>query len=252
MLLFNKLLPVFVLPLGWVFIFLVLALILRRRWPVIAAMVVLYLSSLGPVAGLLIRALESGYPPVALDQVEKADAIVVLSGMFGPPSPPGCQSCLPNFNESSERLEGGIQLWQRHKAPCLVFTGGRMPWSKRPEAEGERAKRVAEARGIPSDRILVTTEVGNTVDESRAVLAMMRQRGWGKVILVTSSWHMPRASRLFRKAGVDFVPFAVDHHTDPYGQVMLLDLLPSAGRLRTTEQALRELYGIAFYSIFSR
>jgi uncharacterized SAM-binding protein YcdF (DUF218 family) len=252
MLFLNKLLPMFVLPLGWVFIFLAVALIRRKRWPVIVAMVALYVSSTGLVAGWLIRALESGYPPISLDQVEKADAIVVLSGMFGAPPPPNCRGCLPNLNESNERLEGGMQLWQRHKAAFLVFTGGRMPWENQPEVEGVRAKRVAEDRGVPGDQILITTEVGNTAEESRAVATMMRQRAWAKIILVTSSGHMPRAARLFRKAGVDFIPCAVDHHTDPYDHLTPLDFLPTAGSLRTTEQVLRELYGIGFYSLFGR
>jgi uncharacterized SAM-binding protein YcdF (DUF218 family) len=252
MLFLNKLLPMFVLPLGWVFIFLLVALVRKKRWPVIVAMVALYVSSTGLAAGWLIRALESGYPPVSLDHVEKADAIVVLSGMFGPASPPGCQGCLPNLTDANERLEGGIQLWQRHKAALLVFTGGRIPWENQPEVEGVLAQRVAEARGVPGDQILITTEVGNTADESRAVATMMRQRGWGKIILVTSSGHMPRAARLFRKAGVDFMPFAVDHHADPYDHLTPIDFLPTAGSLRTTEQVLRELYGIGFYALFGR
>lgn len=252
MLFLNKLLPMLVLPLGWVFTLLAVALVRRKRWPVIVAMVLLFVCSNRIVAASLVRALESGYHPVALDQVEKADAIVVLSGMFGPAPPPGCRGCLPNLNESNERLEGGIQLWQRHKAGHLVFTGGRIPWERQPEVEGVLAKRVAEARGVPGDQILITTDVGNTADESRAVAAMMRQRGWAKIILVTSSGHMPRAARLFRKAGVDFVPFAVDHHVDPYDRFTPLDFLPTAASLRTTEQVLRELYGIAFYAVFGR
>lgn len=252
MLFLNKLLPVFALPLGWVFILLAIGLIRKSRWPVVVAMIVLYVCSTHLVAGLLLRALESGYPPTALDQVEKADAVVVLSGMFTSAPAPGCQGCLPNLNESNERLEGGIQLWQRHRAPYLVFTGGHIPWERQPEVEGALAKRVAEARGVSGDHILITTEVGNTADESHAVAALMRQRAWGKIILVTSAGHMPRAARLFRKAGVDFVPFAVDHQTDPYGRLTPLDFLPMASALRTTEQVLRELYGIAFYAVFSR
>ncbi len=77
----------------------------------------------------------------------------------------------------------------------------------------------------------------------------MRERGWRKIILVTSAWHMPRAARLFRKAGVDFVPFPVDFQVDSKGSPGLLDLLPRAGGLQMTESALREWYGILFYAL---
>lgn len=247
MLFLHKLLPIFVLPLGWVMVLLGIALWRKKRWPVIAALAVLYVSSIPFVGSLLQRSLESFYPPVGIDAVEKVDAIVPLGGIFGPPAEPGL---LPNIGEAGERLEAGIQLWQRQKAPFLVFTGGRMPWSKSPEVEGDWSARVAIGRGIPAEKVLVTGEVGNTEDEARVVHDLMSQRGWKKIILVTSAWHMPRAARQFRKAGVDCVPFPVDYQVDPKGSLTLLDFLPGAGGLRATEAAIREWYGIAFYALF--
>jgi uncharacterized SAM-binding protein YcdF (DUF218 family) len=122
---------------------------------------------------------------------------------------------LANVGEAGERLEAGITLMQKKKAPWLVFTGGRIPWSNQPEVEGAISRRAAIARGIPDEQIIITREVGNTADEARAVAALMRERGWRKIILVTSAWHMPRAARLFRKAGVDFIPFPVDFLIGP-------------------------------------
>jgi uncharacterized SAM-binding protein YcdF (DUF218 family) len=245
----NKLLPIFVLPLGWVVILLVLALVRKKRWPLIAALALLYVGSMPIVGSRLTHWLESRYPTLALDQVESADAIVPLGGIFGPPVADGF---LPNLGEASERLEAGIVLWQKQKAPWLVFTGGRVPWSTHTEVEGAACKRAAIARGIPEEQILVTREVGNTVDEALAVGDLMRERGWRKIILVTSAWHMPRAARLFRKAGVGFVPFPVDYQTNPKAQVLLLDFLPRADGLQKTETAIREWYGILFYALTRR
>ena len=249
MLFFNKLLPIFVLPLGWVVLLLLYAIVRRRRWPVIAALVVLYVCSMPLVGNGLFHGLESSYPPLTIDGVEKADAIVPLGGIFGPAVPPGR---VPNIGEAGERLEAGIQLWQNRRAPWLVFTGGRVPWVRQGEVEGAMSARAAIARGIPAEKILVTREVGNTADEARAVAALMRERGWQKIILVTSAWHMRRAARQFRQAGVDFVPFPVDYQIDPLSPLTLLDLLPRADGLRFTEAVLREWYGIAFYAIFAR
>jgi uncharacterized SAM-binding protein YcdF (DUF218 family) len=60
---------------------------------------------------------------------------------------------------------------------------------------------------------------------------------------------MPRAARIFRKAGVNFVPFPVDYQVDPRSPLTLLDFLPRAEALARTEAALRELLGIAFYAL---
>ena len=246
MLFFNKFLPIFVLPLGWVVILLVVALLRRKHWPLIAALVVLYLSSMPVVGNALTRRLESSYPAVPIAQAETADAIVPLGGFFGAAA---CEGCVPNVGEAGERLEAGIILLQNKKAPWLVFTGGRVPWSKQTEVEGEASKRVAVARGLPAEQILVTGEVGNTLDEAHAVAKLMRERGWRKIILVTSAWHMPRSARLFRKAGVDFVPFPVDFQTSPNATLTLLDFLPRAEGLQRTESVLREWYGILFYAV---
>jgi uncharacterized SAM-binding protein YcdF (DUF218 family) len=247
MLFLHKLLPIFVLPLGLVLALLAIGLFRKKRWPLIAAWLLLYLASLPIVGSRLLGTLESRYTPMPVSDVEKADAIVPLGGIFGPP--PRCQGCLPNLREGGDRLEAGIELWQQKKAEFLVFTGGRMPWSNRAEVEGVASKRVAVARGVPADKILVTEEVGNTADEAQAIAALMHLRGWSKIILVTSAAHMPRAARTFRKAGVGFVPFPVDYQVDPHAALTLLDFLPSAGGLEDTEGTLRELLGILFYSM---
>ncbi len=246
MLFLNKLLPIFVLPLGWVVVLLLVAVLRKKRWPALAALAVLYLCSMPLVGNRLTHWLESRYPALAIDQVEKTDAIVPLGGIFGPPAPEGY---LPNLGEANERLEAGIRLWQRKKADWLVFTGGRLPWSRQAEVEGAFSRREAVARGIPAERIIVTREVGNTVDEALAVADLMRTRGWGKIALVTSAWHMPRAARLFRGAGVNFIPFPVDFQINPDSSLTLLDFLPAVAGLQRTETALREWYGILFYAV---
>ncbi|MBI2497802.1 MAG: YdcF family protein, partial [Opitutae bacterium] len=183
MLFLNKLLPVFVLPLGIVVLLLLVALWRKKRWPVVAALVVLYLGSIPFTGDRLIGWLESGYPAVPVAEAGPADAIVVLGGIFGPPVAPGF---LPNLAESAERLEAGIVLMQAGKAPWLVFTGGRIPWEGRDRVEGEDSKAQAMLRGVPAEKIIITREVGNTADEARAVAGLMKERGWRRIILVTT------------------------------------------------------------------
>jgi uncharacterized SAM-binding protein YcdF (DUF218 family) len=249
MLFLAKLLPVFVLPLGVVMALVLVGLLRRTRWPVALALVLLYVSSMPVVGRTLIGRLERKYPAVPVDRVQHADAIVPLSGIFGPAAPAGSDGYVPNMGEASERLEAGIALWQKKKAEWLVFTGGRIPWSGQTELEGEASKRAAIARGVSADHILVTSEVGNTADEARAVRDLMRARGWSTIILATSAWHMPRAARLFQKAGVHFVPFPVDYRVDPNERLTLLDFLPRAEALQKTEYALREWYGVLYYAL---
>ena len=245
----NKLLPIFVLPLGWTVIMLLFGLLRKKRWPLVAAVVLLYVSSMPFVGNRMMHRLEAHGQAIPIDEVAKVDAIVPLGGFLGPPV---AEEFLPNLSEASERLEAGIELWQKKKAAWLVFTGGRIPWSNQREVEGAAAKRIAIARGIPEDRIIVTREVGNTADEARAIADLIRERGWSKILLVTSAYHMPRAVRIFSHAGVKVLPFPVDFQIDAKEKFTLLDFLPREEGLHYTELALREWYGIAFYALTGR
>ncbi len=247
MLFLNKLLPVFVLPLGFAFLLLLFALWRRKRWPAVLAVAVLYLSSIPAVGNRLIGWLETRHPAVPVAQVERADVIVVLGGIFGPQVKPGY---LANIAESGERFEAGIVLFQTGAAPWLVFTSGRIPWEGRDKVEGEALRDAAIVRGVPAEKILITREVANTSDEAQAVRELLRARSWKRIVLVTTGWHMPRAAGLVRRAGIDCVIFPVDFRHDSTRNITLLDFLPSAGALQDTETTLREVYGNLFYRIF--
>jgi uncharacterized SAM-binding protein YcdF (DUF218 family) len=250
MLFLNKLLPIFVLPLGWVLLLLVFALVRKKWWPVVVAMMILVVASLPATASRLIGWLESFYPALPVAEAGPADAIVVLGGILGPKAVPGG---VINWNESSERFDGGVALLRAGRAKTLVFTGARMPWEKRiMVSEGESLRVIALAQGVPAEQIVVTGEVGNTRDEARAVAELAKARGWKKVIVVTTAWHLPRAARLFRNAGVDFVPFPVDFRTDGKRSLAGVDFLPKAEALLMTEVALRECYGNVFYAVTKR
>ena len=64
--------------------------------------------------------------------------------------------------------------------------------------------------GIFPEQILLTSIVSNTAEESVAVKDLMAERQLNKIILVTSSFHMPRAKLLFDQAGVETYPYPTD------------------------------------------
>lgn len=247
MLFFNKLLPVLVLPLGLVMLLLLFALWRKKRWPLVVALVVLYVGSVPVVAGRLLGWMESRYPAVPVARVETADAVVVLGGILGPRA--GAEF-IPNWLDSSERFDAGVTLLQAGKAGRLVFTGAVMPWEDRATTEGDELKRLAVARGIAPEKILVTRRIDNTATEAAAVADLMKTQGWHRVILVTTGWHMPRSAWLFKRAGVNFIPFPVDFRFERGRSVAAVDFVPKAEAWEMTETALREVYGNLFYRIF--
>jgi uncharacterized SAM-binding protein YcdF (DUF218 family) len=247
MLFFNKFLPLFLLPIGWVAGLLVLAIWRKQRWPAFVALAILAVASLPAVGSRLLSAIEQQYPALRVADAGPADAVVVLGGLLGPRAEAGF---VPNFSDASERFEGGVALLQAGRAGHLVFTGAGMNWADSQATEGDELRRLAIARGAPPDRVLVAGRVGNTADEAAAIAALMKTKGWKRVILVTTAWHMPRSVHQFRKAGVDCQPFPVDFRVDRTRGVDLLDFVPRGEAWMQTETALRETYGYWFYRIF--
>ena len=70
----------------------------------------------------------------------------------------------------------------------------------------------------------------------------------GTVLLVTSAFHMPRSVGLFRKQGLDVVPWPVDYRsTGTEGVGIDIDNPPD--NILTTGTALREWVGLIAYRL---
>ena len=114
----------------------------------------------------------------------KADAIVVL-GCRGPAA-------------LQRRLEIGIRLFEAGAAPLLVLSGG----GSGPLPEAEIMRRAAIAHGVSETAMLVDTVSRNTVENARETARLLSARGLRSVLLVSDRVHLPRATLLFRLAGL--------------------------------------------------
>ena len=102
----------------------------------------------------------------------------------------------------ADRFFAGLKAIQYKKADKVIFTRGRKPWSAS-MPEGEVLKKVAMDFGIPSEKILLTTTVSNTSKETKAIKSVMQSEGIKPILLITSSFHMPRAELLFRQQNIE-------------------------------------------------
>jgi uncharacterized SAM-binding protein YcdF (DUF218 family) len=249
MLFFHKLLPVFVLPTGFVCVLLLLALFWesRRGRLIVAALVLLYVASMPVVSDGLIGRLEDRYPSQTIAGCAPADAVIVLGGILG------CRHAgmdFPTWGDGVNRFTVGVAIIRAGKAGAIVFSRAVDPSEKSRVTEGDVLRVQAIAMGVPAEKIILTPLVADTADEARAAAVLCREHGWKHVLLVTSGWHMPRAAWLFKRAGVDFTPFPVGFQHDPRRRLTLLDFLPNALALGNTETALHETYGLIYYQVF--
>ena len=210
----------------------------------ITSLVLLFLSSTPLVSSTIWRTLETDFRYRPIDQLAHADATVILSGMLSFSESP--YGLVAEWGDP-DRFFAGIDILKSGKSDFIVFTRGKVSWSELP-AEGDLLRMKAIDLHVDDSRILLTSEVANTAQEAAAVKSLLDTAGLDSIILVTSSYHMPRAIRIFRSTGlqvqaypVDFAPIA--------SSVTLLDFLPRADAFHRTSAALREWLGRLYYFV---
>ena len=239
----NKLLPYLVYPITIITFLLLWAAISRKRLPVILALVLLIITSSPIVSHQMVAYIDGQERKKIVEDMDVADSIVVLSGMIVPIKTK--QGIAYEWGDP-DRFFGGIELIKAGKAKNIIFTGGILPWQKKIQPEGQILAKFAEDFGIPSSQIIVTDDVENTRDEAKAVREILTKNNTNKVILVTSAFHMPRASKLFLKEGIEVQTYPVDFKVG-ISNITPMDFLPSADAFSGFQFSLRELIGRAYY-----
>jgi uncharacterized SAM-binding protein YcdF (DUF218 family) len=205
---------------------------------------ILIVCSLPIVSDKLVAYLESDYQLSKPSNIEPADSIVVLSGMIRTiNSKDGLDY---EFGEASDRIFAGINLFKEKKAPKLILTRGKLPWSVG-IPEGEYLKEIAINNGISENNILLTENIENTDQEAKAIKKLLSDDK-SKVLLVTSAFHMPRARIVFEAAGINVVPFPVDFQKE-LSKITFMSLVPTAKSLYDTSFFVREMIGRVYYNL---
>jgi len=128
---------------------------------------------------------------VVEDQLEKSDAIILLS----------------DDNFYADRATRAAELYRQSLAPTVVANGVRL----RPYAGiSELMTHDLVERGVPKERVVpFPQDADNTREEAEALKGLVRQKGWKRVIIVTSNYHTRRARYIFRKVFPQDIKVAV-------------------------------------------
>ena len=207
----------------------------------------LFLTATPILSSMYMALLEAQYPPFKPATTSKFDAVVVLAGgVFQK----GSLRPADDASEASrQRTACGVSLWQQNLAPTLLLTGGDATILRTGPLESHEMKRWALRLGVPESAILVEEQSRTTYENAVQTKAIL---GAGRILLVTSAYHLPRAVGLFEKQGFVVTPVACGYesqHTpqQAWAQRTLFDFLPTTRALLTTTQAVDEVAGIIVY-----
>jgi uncharacterized SAM-binding protein YcdF (DUF218 family) len=177
----------------------------RRSWRNAAlpasAWLILTLLTCTPLASLLMSELEGGQAPIQIRDLPAADVIVCLGGGAEPSrsEPTGV-----HLKTSGDRLTTALALLAQKKAPLLLLGGGGYQDKGETMPEADQVIKFIRTLAGNADSITSLGICADTHDEAVKVAALFKERGWKRVLLVTSAYHMPRAAGTFRKAGIAF------------------------------------------------
>ncbi len=178
----------------------------------------------------------------ALQASPPFDAIVVLGGSTYPRT-----SSVEHIelNDAAERLVAAARIYRAGIAPKILFTGGSGDIGDQSKKEAPYAYALMKLLGVPDASLIVESESRNTYENATLSKPLLEAVGAKRVVLVTSAWHMRRSAAIFRKAGYDFAPYAVDTSIEPF--TLPRSLVPDADALTRSTLLFTEFVGVVAY-----
>jgi len=182
----------------------------------------------------------------ALEASGDFDAILVLGGSVDAETSSGEQIML---NGSAERLTAAARLFKLGIAKRILVSGG-SGYVDQSAKEAPLMAALLTTMGIPKEAIILESESRNTFENAVFSKKLMEENDIRRVALVTSAWHMRRSAAIFKRADIEFAPYAVDTLAEHYG--IPGDYLPDASALDASTRLIRERIGYLAYKLLGR
>ena len=250
MFLLSKILWLVAQPLSLVFLLLFLALLLLlfglSRLGLISlsvATLLLFITLFTTTGSVLLQRLEDRFPrPSSLP--EDLACIVILGGAFENEVMAARGGI--EFNQAADRFIEGARLAGLHPKARILVSGGDGSFSGTYQGDADAAAGFFALWGIPADRLVKENASRTTFENARQTQALLKASGFEPCALITSAFHMPRAMGLFRRQGLEMIPWSTDYRTTGKARPGFDFTQPSLNaQLLTT--AVREWTGLAAY-----
>ncbi|MFA9213904.1 MAG: YdcF family protein [Candidatus Methylacidiphilales bacterium] len=213
----------------------------KAKYIFIGSFFLFVIITMQPTAAIMVHSLENDYASlVDTNKIKEAEFIIVLGGGYNDGNEMPASSLLSNGSLS--RLIEGIRLKQINKSAKLIFSGGKPYTENHTEASiYQNAYKSLTNDNIPQ---ILSELPHNTKSEADEAFKLVGNK---KMILVTSSTHMPRAMYLFQKMGCNVTPAPCEFFVKT---LKYYPNFPSGNSIKQTEIAIHEYIGLLGYKLF--
>jgi len=119
------------------------------------------------------------------DPIEKADAIVTVSG-----------------GDNNARINKTVELYKEGWAPVIIYSGAA---AEGEVSNAEAMRNISAKMGVPKSAIILEEKSVDTSENAKFSSVIIKEKGFKSIILVTSPYHQRRTMELFRaELGEDF------------------------------------------------
>ena len=255
MFLISKLVWIFCQPLSLAFLLVFFTLIAGLlRWRALsivaatASALILFVTLYTTAGNLLMQGLEQRFAKPAADP-ENLQCMIVLGGAFENEVNTARHGI--EFNGGADRFVEALRLAQKFPDSRILVSGGDGSMSGIYEGDAAASERFFPLFGIGRERLIEETQSRTTFENAVNTREFLASQGLSHCLLITSGFHMPRSVGIFRKLGIDIMPWPTDYRTD--GQVRPgLDFTQPNLNAQNMATAIREWYGLVGYYLAGR
>lgn len=185
-------------------------------------------------------------PPVPVKQVQKHDAAILLTGFTSLEKSPHDRVYT---NKGADRFLHTVMLYKTGHVGKIIVSGGLGLLRKTYASEALEVRTLLLLAGVPETDIIMESKSRNTYENAQFTKKLLTQHPELKsFVLVTSAFHMRRASACFNKAGIVHTAFPADFYSsDP--MFRFEDFIPSEHALAEWQRLFHEIAGFLVYKV---
>lgn len=242
----SKTLDYFMLPLVWILCIFLYGIFTknqkRRKNSLITGVVLLFFLGNGYIVNEAFYLWQKDPVPIATLPVYQT--AVVLTGIV--PYQDTDLNDRVHLGVGADRLLHAVQLYKIGKVKKILISGGSGSLTGNKSSEADKLKTVFMNCGVPESDILLERTSRNTHESAVNVKAMSDSLGLkGKLLLITSAWHMRRAQGCYTKENIETDAFSVDFNK--YGEFFFEQLIPTESAISQWTLLIHEVIGYVAY-----
>lgn len=247
--LLSKVLALFVMPITWVILCFLAARLLKntktkKRFFWLGLVLLIFFSN-QYISNRVILWWEPAPYPIA--DMKTYDVGVVFTGVTKGSKRPADRVY---FNKGADRITHTLQLYNEGKIKHILISGGLGFQQFTPSVAAERLQSFLLMAGVPDSVITVEPDAVNTYENAVKSAKILNENHPNEsYLLITSAFHMKRASLCMKKQGLEFDMFPTDYYSDRATKNFDDLFIPKAEAIQRWQKIFKEIVGIVVYKM---